>query len=184
MSRGYTRVDWTNEMEQFVRDNHETMSDREIGERLGIPRDSIKRKRNKMGLDKGKEVPLQAIKYGVEAVKSGMSYSAAVKHCHEKFGVKINLSTLITHCEKVGVVSHRANKEFNPTSQDARKYKELELYNARLNAIKHKVKVGDKIDVMASGSKTVLEKYPNFVICLTHGFKEAIPYTDIKKVLV
>lgn len=183
MNRGYTRVDWTNEMQQFITDNYKKMLDREIAEIIGIPAHHVKNKRQRMGLTKDKEVSQDAILHGVEAVRNGMTYSGAAKHCLEKFGIKFNISTLIAHCEKAGVVSHKANNEFNPTSQDARKYRELELYNARLSIIKHTVKVGDRIDVMGSGSKTVLEKYPNFVICLNGRFKEAIPYTDIKKVL-
>lgn len=184
MRKEYTKVNWTDDKDQVIRENYKKMMDKEIAEIIGVPATNVKNRRQKLGLIKGKEVPKDIINYGVESVRSGMSYTAATKHCQEKFGVKFNISTLIAHCEQAGVVSHKANGEFNPTSQDARKFKELELYNARLNAIKHKVKVGDRIDVMASGSKTVLEKYPNFVICLTDGFKEAIPYTDIKKVLV
>lgn len=182
MRKEYTRVNWTDDMEQFIRDNYKKMMDKEMAEILGISASHVKNKRKRMGIIKGKEVPKDVIAHGVEAVRDGMSYSEAVKHCYEKFGVKFNLSTLIVHCEKAGVVSHKANKEFNPTSQDARKYKELEVYNARLNAIKNKVQVGDKI-LVNGRSKAVVEKYPSFVICLTRGFREAIQYTDIRKII-
>lgn len=183
MRKEYTKVQWTDDMEQFIRDNYKTMHDKDIAEALGISPSHVKNKRYRMRIAKEKEVPKDVINYGVEAVRDGMSYSAAVKHCYEKFGVKFNLSTLIRYCEKAGVVSPKANKEFNPTSQDARKYKELELYNARLNAIKQKVRVGDKILVMSGRSKTVIEKYPSFVICITRGFREAIQYTEIRKIV-
>lgn len=181
------KINWTHEMEQFIRDNYKVMNDKEIGKALSVSEYSIKKKRHTMGIDrsKEKEIPKNVINYGIEMVKGGMSYLEATKQCHKKFGVSFTISTLIAYCQKVGVVSNKANKakEFMPNSQDARKYKELELYNSKLNMIKHTVKVGDRIDVMASGSKTVLEKYPNFVICITNGFKEAIQYTEIKKIL-
>lgn len=183
MRKECTRVQWTDDMEQFIRDNYKKMMDKEIAEVLQISRSHVKNKRTKMGLFKEKEIHQDVINYGVEAVREGMTYSAAARHCQEKFGIKFNLSTLIAHCKKAGVVSPKANNEFNLISQDARKYKELEYYNARLNAIKNKVQVGDKILVRSGRSKTVIEKYPSFVICLIGGFKEAIPYTDIKKVL-
>ena len=183
MRKEYTKLQWTDEMQQFIRDNYKSMRDKEIAKALGVLSSSVKCKRYSMGFVKGKEVQQDVIDQGVEAVRGGMSYAAATKYCHEKTGVKFNISTLIAYCEKAGVVSHKAFNEFNPTSQDARKYKELELYNTRLNAIKQKVKVGDRIDIMASGSKTVVEKYPHFVICLVDGFKEAIQYSDIKKIL-
>lgn len=183
MRKEYKKVDWTSEMEQFIRDNYEKMLDREIAEVLKISRSHVKNKRTKMGLLKEKEIPINVMSYAVESVRDGMTYSAAAKHCHEKFGIKFNLSTLTAHCKKAGVVSPKANNEFTLISQDALKYKELELYNARLNAIKNKVQVGDKI-LVNGRSKEVVEKYPNFVICMTRGFRDAIQYTEIKKVLV
>lgn len=179
------KINWTNEMEQFVRDNYKCMTDKEIGKVLSVSKETIKNKRRSMGINRGKEreIPKNVINYGIEMVKGGMSYSAAIKKCQEKFGIGCTVTTLMSYCEKVGVTSPKANKNFMAAGQIEDKYKKLEMYNKRLNKLKHEIKVGDGIDVIASGSKTVLEKYPNFVICLTDGFKEAIQYTEIKKIL-
>lgn len=179
------KINWTNEMEQFIRDNHRVMSDKKIGEVLYVSEHTVKKKRHSMGINRGKEreIPKNVINYGIEMVKGGMSYSAAIKKCQEKFGLGCTVTTLMSYCEKVGVTSPKANKNFMAAGQIEDKYKKLEAYNKRLNKLKHEIKVGNRIDVKASGSKTVLEKYPNFVICLTDGFKEAIQYTEIKKIL-
>lgn len=179
------KINWTNEMEQFIRDNYKAMSDKEIGKVLSVSEHTIKNKRHSMGINRGKEreIPKNVINYGIEMVKCGASYSAAIRECQEKFGSSITVSTLMGHCEKVGVISPQANKNFMAAGQIEDKYKKLEMYNRRLNKLKHEIKVGDRLDVKANGSKTVLEKYPNFIICLTDGFKEAIQYTEIKKIL-
>lgn len=179
------KINWTYEMEQFIRDNYKLMNDKKIGEALAVSAHTIKSKRHNMGINraKEKEIPRNVINYGIEMVKNGMSYSAAIKKCQEKFGLSCTVTTLMRYCEKVGVTSPNANKNFMAAGQIEDKYKKIEMYNKRINKLKHEIKVGDRIDVKASGSKTVLEKYPNFVICLTDGFKEAIQYTDIKRVL-
>lgn len=179
------KINWTNEMEQFIRDNYKAMNDKEIGEVLSVSEHTIKNKRHNMGINRSKEreIPKNVIDYGIELVKGGASYSAAIRKCQEKFGSSITVSTLMGHCEKAGVISPQANKNFMAAGQIEDKYKKLEIYNRRLKKLKNEIRVGDRIDVIASGSKTVLEKYPNFVICLNDGFKEAIQYMEIKRVL-
>lgn len=179
------KINWTNEMEQFIKDNYKVMNDKEIGKAFSISKDTIKKKRCSMGINRRKEreVPNNIINYGIEIVKGGASYSAAIKKCQEKFGSSTTVSTLTKYCERAKVISPQGNKNFMIVGQTQDKYEKLEMYNRKINTLKTEIKIGDRIDVMGSGSKTILEKYPNFVICLNGRFKEAIPYTDIKEVL-
>lgn len=38
------KINWTNEMEQFIRDNHRVMSDKKIGEVLYVSEHTVKKK--------------------------------------------------------------------------------------------------------------------------------------------
>lgn len=183
MRKEYTRVHWTSEMEQFIRDNYKNMMDKEIADVLKISTSNVKNKRNKMGLSKGKEVPKDIINYGVEAVKGGMTYKAAAEYCYKKFGVKFNISTLINHCEVAGVTSPKAMNDSNIVSRDLARYIQLKKYNIRLNAIKNNVKVGDKILTRSGRVKIVVQKYPSFVVCMNRSSKESIQYTQIKGIV-
>ena len=45
MRKEYTKVQWTDDMEQFIRDNYKTMHDKDIAEALGISPSHVKNKR-------------------------------------------------------------------------------------------------------------------------------------------
>lgn len=69
--------------------------------------------------------------------------------------------------------SHRPPMEFE----------ELELYNLRLNKLKQSIKINDNVEIRDNGVRKVVEKYPNFIVCIVNGFKESILYTDIKRIV-
>lgn len=69
--------------------------------------------------------------------------------------------------------SHRPPMEFE----------ELESYNLRLNKLKQSIRINDQVEIRGNGVRKVVEKYPNFVVCIVNGFKESILYTDIKRIV-
>lgn len=179
------KIIWTDEMEQFIRDNYKGMSDKEIGKVLFVSGGTVKKKRCRMKINRcdKRKIPKDVLEYGIDLVSKGETYSSAARKCNEKFGISVNVTSIMTHCEKAGVLSNRANKNFIKACQTEDKYEKLEAYNKQLVKLKNEIQVGDKIKVVASGNKVVVGKYPNFVICITCGFKEAIQYTDIREII-
>ena len=119
------KINWTPELDKFIRDNYKTKTDGEIGRMLGYKRSTINSRREQLGL---------------------------TKHIH-------------SHCPQI--------KEFN----------ELESYNLRLKKLKQSIRINDQVEVAGSGIRKVVEKYPNFIVCIVNGFKESILYTDIKRIV-
>lgn len=180
------KIIWTEEMEQFIRDNYKTMNDIELGKVLFVSEHSIIKKRRTMKINRAEKrrIPEEVVKYAIDLVRNGESYPSAANKCSVKFNTKINTSTIANKCEEAGVYSKNSNKNFMASRGIEDKYKGLEKYNTWLNNLKNKIQVGDKIDVIQSGAKIVIAKYPNFVMCINSGIRETIPYTDIKKILV
>lgn len=178
------KIHWTKEMEKVISDNWKTKTDKELGDIFGVSKQSVEKKRIRMGLNKQKEkeVSTEAINYAVELVKSGKTYVEAAKETSLKFNINISTSTVNRHCEKTNVSSSRPRTTI--TNKDCiDKYERLEAYNDRLTRLKKSINVGDKIDIASRGSSKVVEKYPNFVVCIIGGFREAIQYTEIKSIL-
>lgn len=119
------KINWTPEMDKFIRDNYKSKTDREIGRMLGYKRATIYSRREQLGL---------------------------TKHIH-------------SHCPQM------------------ERLEELELYNSRLNKLKQSIKINDRVEVAGNGIRKVVEKYPNFIVCVVNGFKESILYTDIKRIV-
>lgn len=114
------KLNWTPEIDKFIRDNYMYKTDIEIAEALGYKVSSVVMRRNQLGLDK------------------------------------------------------RVQTE---------DFKELERYNLRLNKLKQSIKINDQVEIRGSGIRKVIEKYPNFVVCITSGFRESVLYTDIKRIV-
>lgn len=119
------KIDWTPEIDKFIRDNYKSKTDREIGKMLGYKSCTIRSRRERLGL---------------------------TKHIH-------------SDCLQM------------------EKLEGLELYNVRLNKLKQSIRINDQVEVAGSGIRRVVEKYPNFVVCMVNGFKESVLYTDIKRIV-
>lgn len=171
-------------MEQVIIDNWKLKTDEELAAILGTTKHSIEKKRTRMGLNRQKEkvIPMEVVNYAIELVKSGKTYVEAAKETSMKFNTHISITTIIRHCEKTNVLS-KQSQNIMANKDGAEKSKRLDAYNARLFRLRKEIKVGDKVDIVSRGSNKVIEKYPNFVICLIGGFKEAIQYTEIKRIL-
>lgn len=171
-------------MEQVIIENWKIKTDEELAAILGTTKHSIEKKRTRMGLNRQKEkaIPMEVINYAIELVKSGKTYVEAAKETSMKFNTHISITTISRHCEKTNV-SSKQSKNIMENKDGAEKCRKLDAYNARLFRLRKEIKVGDKVYIVSRGSSKVIEKYPNFVICVIGGFKEAIQYTEIKRIL-
>lgn len=178
------KIYWTKEMEQVIIENWKIKTDEELAAILGTTKHSIEKKRTRMGLNRQKEkaIPVEVINYAIELVKSGKTYVEAAKETSMKFNTHISITTIIRHCEKTNVLS-KQSQNIMANKDGEEKYKRLEAYNARLFSIRKKIKIGDKIEIVSRGNSEVVEKYPNFVVCIVNGFREAILYTEIKRIV-
>ncbi len=114
------KINWTPEIDKFIRDNYKSKTDREIAKILGYKESSIVVRRSRLGLEKGSKI-------------EGL--------------------------------------------------RELENYNLRLKKLKQSIKINDQVEVEGGCIRKVVEKYPNFIVCVVNGFKESILYTDIKRIV-
>ena len=114
------KINWTPEIDKFIRDNYKSKNDREIAKILGYKESSIVVRRSRLGLEKGSKI-------------EGL--------------------------------------------------RELENYNLRLKKLKQSIKINDQVEVEGGCIRKVVEKYPNFIVCVVNGFKESILYTDIKRIV-
>ena len=119
------KINWTPEIDKFIRDNYKSKTDREIGRMLGYKKATINSRRVQLGL---------------------------TKHIH-------------SHCPEM------------------EKLNELENYNLRLNKLKRSIRINDCVEVAGSGIRKVVEKYPNFIVCIVNGFRESVLYIDIKRII-
>ncbi len=114
------KLNWTPEIDQFIRDNYKHKTDGEIAKILGYKESAVVMRRNHLGLKK------------VDRIEG---------------------------------------------------LRELENYNLRLKKLKQSIKINDQVEVIGNDIRKVVEKYPNFVVCIVNGFREAVLYIDIKRIV-
>ena len=177
-------MNWTKEMEKIISDNWESKTDQELAVILGVTKKAVGKKRTRMGLCRrcSEAIPIEIINYAIELVKSGKTYVEAVKETSMKFNTRISISTVHRHYEKANVSSKRfRNVADNKHIEE--EYKRLYEYNDRLLRLKKEIKIGDEVNIASRGNVKVVEKYPNFIVCIVNSFKESILYTDIKRIV-